>query len=70
MEGCETAVGGLAEIDNENLKLKAQLFSDDGKTSYNFEFSGKDYDAIKIGECVGDKLLELAGSKFKKRWIF
>ena len=25
---CETAVGGLAEIHNNNLKLKAQLFSD------------------------------------------
>lgn len=64
---CDTAVGGLAEIDKKNLRLKAQLFSDDGKTSYNFEFSGRDYDAVKIGECVGDKLLELAGSTFKKK---
>mgnify|MGYP001312976892 FL=1 len=64
---CDTAVGGLAEIDKKNLRLKAQLFSDDGKNSYNFESSGRDYDAVKIGECVGYKLLELAGSTFKKK---
>ena len=30
---CETAVGGLAEINNNNLKLRAQLFSDLGDES-------------------------------------
>jgi|TARA_B110000211_G_C14056789_1_gene543709 hydroxymethylbilane synthase len=64
---CETAVGGLAEIHNNNLKLKAQLFSDLGNDSFNYEFSGQDTDAFYIGQTVGKKLLSLAGEKFKKK---
>ena len=63
---CETAVGGLAEISNNNLKLKAQLFSDSGDESYSYEMTGPEKDASIIGETVGQKLLDLAGEKFKK----
>ena len=64
---CETAVGGLAEIHNNNLKLKAQLFSDLGDNNFDFELTGKDVDASYIGKAVGEKLLSLAGEKFKKK---
>jgi hydroxymethylbilane synthase len=64
---CETAVGGLAEINNNNLKLKAQLFSDSGNESFSFELTGRDVDADSIGKTVGEKLLNLAGNKFKKK---
>ena len=64
---CETAVGGLAEIHNNNLKLKAQLFSDLGDNNFDFELTGKDVDAFYIGKVVGEKLLSLAGEKFKKK---
>ena len=64
---CETAIGGLAEITNDNLTLKAQLFSDEGNESFEYNFSGKDIDAAIIGETVGKKLLNLAGNKFKIR---
>ena len=64
---CETAVGGLAEIHNNNLKLKAQLFSDLGDESFDYELSGRDVDATYIGKAVGEKLLSLAGKKFKKK---
>jgi hydroxymethylbilane synthase len=64
---CETAVGGLAEINNNNLKLKAQLFSDSGNESFSFELTGRDVDANSIGKTVGEKLLNLAGEKFKKK---
>ena len=64
---CETAVGGLAEIHNNNLKLKAQLFSDIGEDDFNYELTGKDTDASSIGKAVGEKLLSLAGDKFKKK---
>ena len=63
----ETAVGGLAEIHNNNLKLKAQLFSDIGEDDFNYELTGKDTDASSIGKAVGEKLLSLAGEKFKKK---
>ena len=64
---CETAVGGLAEIRNNNLKLKAQLFSDTGDDNFDYELTGKDIDASHIGKAVGEKLLNLAGERFKKK---
>ena len=64
---CDTAVGGLAEIHNNNLKLKAQLFSDLGDESFEYELTGRDVDASHVGKVVGEKLLSLAGEKFKKK---
>ena len=64
---CETAIGGLAEITNNNLILKVQLFSDEGDESFDYKFAGRDVDAANIGKTVGEKLLNLAGKKFKKR---
>jgi hydroxymethylbilane synthase len=45
---CETAIGGIAIIENNNLKLKAQLFSDSGSDSYEHQTTGRDEDAINI----------------------
>jgi len=64
---CETAVGGLAIIENNNLKLKAQLFSDSGSHSFEYELTGRGIEAINIGKAVGEKLLSLAGTEFKKK---
>jgi len=64
---CNTAIGGLAEIENHNLKLKAQLFSDSGQESFEYELTGREVDASFIGKSVGEKLLNLAGEKFKKK---
>jgi hydroxymethylbilane synthase len=64
---CETAIGGIAIIENNNLKLKAQLFSDSGSDSYEHQTTGRDADAINIGKEVGEKLLSLAGKEFKKK---
>ena len=64
---CETAVGGLAVVENNNLKLTAQLFSDSGLKSYEHEITGKISEAVKIGKSVGEELLKLAGSEFKKK---
>ena len=64
---CDTAIGGFAEIKNNNLKLRAQLFSDTGDESFEYELVGRDVDASFIGKSVGEKLLSLAGKKFKKK---
>ena len=64
---CNTAIGGLAKIENHNLKLKAQLFSDSGQESFEYELTGREVDASFIGKSVGEKLLDLAGEKFKKK---
>jgi len=63
---CDTAIGGLAKIKNNRLKLRAQLFSDNGEESFEHELSGRDTDASYIGKSMGEKLLNLAGEKFKK----
>ena len=64
---CETAVGGLAVVENNNLKLTAKLFSDTGLKSFEHVMTGKISEAIKIGKSVGEELLKLAGSEFKKK---
>ena len=64
---CETAVGGLAIIENNNLKFTAQLFSDSGLKSFEYQMKGKTSEAVNIGKSVGKKLLKLAGSEFKKK---
>ena len=64
---CETAVGGLAIIEDNNLKLTAQLFSDSGLKSYEYQMVGKKSEAVNIGKSVGKELLKLAGSEFKKK---
>ena len=48
------------------IKIRAQLFSDNGDESFEYELIGKYLDASNIGKKVGEKLLSLAGEKFKK----
>ena len=64
---CDTAIGGLAQIHDNNLKLTAQLFSDSGNESFNCELTGLADDALNIGKNVGKKLLSMAGKKFTKK---
>ncbi|MDC0472799.1 hydroxymethylbilane synthase [Pelagibacteraceae bacterium] len=63
---CDTAIGGLALLENNLIKLKVQLFSDDGKKSFIFESTEKKEDSLKLGKKVGEKILELAGKEFKQ----
>ena len=46
------------------------MFSDSGSKSFEYELTGRDIDAVNIGKTVGEKLLNLAGKEFKKKWIF
>ena len=66
---CNTAVGGLAILKNDIISLRAQLFSDDGKKSFNFEESGNKNDYLKIGRLVGENILKLAGETFKNEYF-
>ena len=63
---CDTAVGGLATIENNELILSAQLFSDDGKKSFTHKIKGNKDDGKTIGKLIGEKLLTLAGNNFVK----
>ena len=63
---CDTAVGGLARIKNDELTLYAQLFSDDGKKIFNYRIAGNKEERFKLGKLAGTELLKQAGTNFKK----
>ena len=63
---CDTAIGGLATIEDNRLILSAQLFSDDGNSFFTHKIKGSTDDGINIGKIVGDKLLLLAKNNFIK----
>ncbi len=64
---CDTAVGGLATIDNNLITLKSELFSIDGKKKFSAETSGRIEEAKKIGIKIGQELIAKAGNTYKKR---
>ena len=64
---CDTAVGGLEVIQNNELILSAQLFSDSGEQDYIYKTKGKREDGVDIGVIAGTILLKKAGNSFKKK---
>ena len=64
---CETAIGGLALVKGNKLVLKAQLFSDKGDESFEYETTGNASEAIAIGKKVGREILLKAGKKFEQK---
>ena len=61
---CDTAIGGLAKLSNDEISLKSQLFSNDGKKKFEFQSSGHFSEAKEIGYKVGNELLKKAGPDF------
>ena len=61
---CDTAVGGLAKLLNDEISLKSELFSNDGKKKFEFQSSGHFRKAEEIGYKVGKELLKKAGADF------
>ena len=64
---CDTAVGGLARIQKNELILSAQLFSDNGDQDYIYKTKGRREDGVDIGVIVGMELLKKAGNSFRKK---
>ena len=64
---CDTAVGGLAVIENNELILSAQLFSDNGDQDFVYKAKGKRENGVNIGVLTGTELLKKAGNSFKKK---
>ena len=64
---CDTAIGGLAELSNDKIFLKSELFSNDGKKKFEFQSTGSLNEAKEIGYKVGEELLKKAGPNFTKQ---
>ena len=67
LEGdCETAVGAIANIDNKNITLEAELFSIDGKQRF-YHSSSKDINsAFELGTEVGEILKKESKNSYKR----
>jgi len=64
---CDTAIGGIAKLSKNEIFLKSELFSNDGKKKFEFQSSGHFRKAKEIGYKVGEELLKRAGSNFTKQ---
>ena len=64
---CDTAVGGLATINNNLITLKSELFSLDGKQKFIAKASGALNKAREIGIKIGKELISQAGTTYKKK---
>ena len=63
---CETAVGGIAKLENENIKLEAELFSFDGKKRFYHSASKNISLANELGIEVGEILKKDSKNSYKR----
>ena len=63
---CETAVGALSEINNENITLESELFSLDGKERFYYKSSKDIKHAEELGIEIGENLKKQSKGSYKK----
>ena len=67
LEGdCETAVGAISEINNENITLQGELFSLDGKERFYCKSSRDINSAVELGIEIGENLKKQSKGSYKK----
>ena len=67
LEGdCETAVGAIANIENKNITLEAELFSVDGKQRFYYSSSKDINSAFELGTEVGEILKKESKNSYKR----
>jgi len=67
LEGdCETAVGAIANLQNENINLEAELFSIDGKQRFYHKASKNINLSLELGEEVGEILKKESNNLYKR----
>jgi len=67
LEGdCETAVGAISQIYNENITLEAELFSLDGKERFYCKSSKDIKHAAELGIEIGENIKKQSKGSYKK----
>jgi len=67
LEGdCETAVGAIANLENENINLEAELFSIDGKQRFYHKASKNINFSLELGKEVGEILKKKSNNSYKR----
>ena len=68
LEGdCETAVGAIANLQNENINLEAELFSIDGKQRFYHKASKNINFSLELGKEVGEILKKESNNSYKRQ---
>ena len=66
LEGdCDTAVGAIANIEDQNITLEAELFSIDGKQRFYHKASRNINFAAELGREVGEILKKESNNSYK-----
>ena len=67
LEGdCETAVGAIANLQNENINLEAELFSIDGQQRFYHKASKNINLSLELGQEVGEILKKESNNSYKR----
>ena len=67
LEGdCETAVGAIANLENQNINLEAELFSIDGKQRFYHKASKNINLSLELGKEVGEILKKESNNSYKR----
>ena len=67
LEGdCETAVGAIANLENEKINLEAELFSIDGKQRFYHKSSKNINLSLELGKEVGEILKKESNNSYKR----
>ncbi|MBE0412207.1 hydroxymethylbilane synthase [Yoonia sp.] len=61
---CETPIGGLADLDGGNLRLRGEILRTDGTEVYADDVSGAIEDGPEMARAMAARLLERAGPNF------
>ncbi len=61
---CETPIGGLAELDGSNLRLRGEILRTDGTAVFSDDATGPIEDGVEMGHAMAAKLLAQAGPGF------
>ena len=60
---CETPIGGLAELQGDNLRLRGEILRIDGSQSLSDEVSGPISEGPALGQALAKTLLDRAGGR-------
>ncbi|MBL41731.1 MAG: hydroxymethylbilane synthase [Rhodospirillaceae bacterium] len=65
---CNTPICGLAEIKNDSMILRSEVYSLDGKECFSIKTKGSASDAGLIGSEAGKKLIDITPSRIIESW--
>jgi hydroxymethylbilane synthase len=66
--GCKVPMGALATAEGESLRMKAAIFSADGKERITATLAGRVSDPQEVGRSVGERLVSQGAKGLERSW--